>query len=84
MKSIIITLGQITNSLLKNWLIRLLMVDILLIFWYLSYNIECEPCLDLTNCPPCISKEQYFIIYFGLIVNLGFVIYFIYKKIKNK
>ena len=24
----------------------------------------CEPCLDNIDCPPCLSKEQYFIIYF--------------------
>ena len=48
-----------------------------LLFWY--YQPLCEPCLDKQDCPACMSKEQYFLIYLGVAINLSFAVYFFIK-----
>ena len=53
-----------------------------LLFRY--YQPMCEPCLYNIDCPPCLSKEQYFIIYFGIAINTIFAIFWLFKRIKRK
>ncbi len=68
----------------KKFLFLLSVLDIILLILYWYYQPLCEPCLDKKDCPPCISKEQYFIIYFGLVINLVWGLYYFYKSRKNK
>ena len=67
----------------KKYLFLLLLVDLILIisFWY--YQPLCEPCLDKQDCPPCLSEEQYFLIYFGIGINLLLGLYYFYKSKKD-
>ena len=76
-----------TNQIKKinrNYFFKLLIIDsfLLLLYWY--YQPLCEPCLDKNDCPPCLSKEQYFIIYFSVVLNLLFGIYCLFKRKTNK
>jgi hypothetical protein len=41
-----------------NWLIMITIVGVLLILYY---QPQCEPCPPGVYCPPCRSKEQYWI-----------------------
>jgi hypothetical protein len=42
-------------------LILLLLVGLgYALFWY--WQPQCEPCLAGTDCPPCISQEQHFVV----------------------
>ena len=68
----------------KRILKGLLIIDLILglLFWY--YQPKCEPCLYINDCPPCLSKQQYYIIYFGVILNLFYIINSIYKNRKNQ
>ena len=68
----------------KKFLFLLSVLDKILLILYWYYQPLCEPCLDKKDCPPCISKEQYFIIYFGLVINLVWGLYYFYKSRKNK
>lgn len=67
----------------KKVIFELLIVNIILglLFWY--YQPKCEPCLYVSDCPPCLSKQQYLIIYSGIILNLFLVIKLIYKNWKK-
>jgi len=57
-------------------------LTLLVLYWY--YQPLCEPCIDGVDCPPCLSKQQYFIIYFGVVINLVWGLYLFYKlKMKN-
>ena len=68
---------------LKNCFFKLTVIDIVLFLLFRYYQPLCEPCLD-NDCPPCLSKEQYIIIYIGIVTNiLGFIIC-IYKMVKKK
>jgi hypothetical protein len=65
-------------------LFLLLAIDLILLFLYWYYQPLCEPCLDKKNCPPCISKEQYFIIYFGVAINVVWGLYCLCRHKKTK
>ena len=69
------------NLPIKKCYTKLIILNILLLsrYCYIAYGIECEPCLDNTDCPPCMTKEQYFIIYFGIALNIFIGIYCIIK-----
>jgi hypothetical protein len=69
---------------IKKCLLGLLAADLLLLLLYWYYQPLCEPCLDKHDCPPCISEEQYFIIYLGAAINLLFGLYCLYKIRKRK
>lgn len=69
---------------LKSCLFKLLLIDFLLLLLFRYYQPLCEPCLDNVDCPPCISTEQYFIIYFGVVINVIIGIVCLSKKLKRK
>jgi hypothetical protein len=68
----------------KKSLFLLLVTDLVLVILYWYYQPLCEPCLDRQDCPPCISREQYFTIYFGVAINLIFGLYYFYTNRKQK
>lgn len=68
----------------KSCFFKLLVIDIILIALFRYYQPLCEPCLDFTNCPPCLSKEQYFIIYIGIAINVLLGSFCLIRKIKSK
>ena len=68
----------------RNCFFKLLIIDSLLLLLYWYHQPLCEPCLDKNDCPQCLSKEQYFIIYFSVALNLLFVIYCLFKRKTNK
>lgn len=57
-------------------------INILLFLLFKNFQPLCEPCLDNVDCPPCISTEQYFIIYFGIAINVIIGIC-LFKKMKK-
>ena len=61
-----------------------LFVNILSYLLFEEFQPICEPCLDNTACPPCISQEQYFIIYFGVVLNIVICVYYLLKSCWNK
>jgi hypothetical protein len=65
-------------------LFLLLFIDLILLSLYCYYQPLCEPCFDKRNCSPCISNEQYFIIYFGVTINLAWGLYCLYKSRRTK
>lgn len=71
------------SKITKKCLFYLLVIDLLLVFLYWYYQPLCEPCLDKNNCPPCLSKEQYFIIYIGIALNVILGVYCIFRAKKN-
>ena len=81
MKSIIIHNIKTTNKFL--WLIVLNFI-LLIFYYYEGLNIECEQCLPNVYCEPCISDEQYFIVYFGGCLNIIWLIYSIIRDRKSK
>lgn len=68
----------------KSCLFKLLLLDLTLVLLFKYYQPLCEPCIDGADCPPCLSKQQYFIIYLGLGMNLISGIYCLYKNRKIK
>jgi uncharacterized membrane protein len=85
-KNLNMKLGQTNqiNKINSNCFFRLLMIDLFLLLLYWYYQPLCEPCLNKNDCPTCLSKEQYFIIYFGIALNLLFSIYCIFKSKMRK
>jgi uncharacterized membrane protein len=68
----------------KSCFSKIILLDFLLFLVFRHYQPICEPCIDGADCPPCLSEEQYFIIYFGLVTNLIFGMYCYYKNRKNR
>ena len=70
------------NKFFKSCFFRLTVIDFVLFLLFRYYQPLCEPCLD-NDWEPCLSKEQYIIIYIGIAVNvIGFIVC-IYKTVKN-
>lgn len=67
----------------SSYLFKLLLIDLFLFLLFRYYQPLCEPCLYNVYCPPCISKEQYFIIYFGITINVMIGIICLLKKLKK-
>ena len=67
----------------KSCLFKLFLLDLILLLLFKYHQPKCEPCLDDINCPPCLSEEQYFIIYFGIVVNIAICIICLFKLFKN-
>lgn len=78
-----LTTAQI-NKIIRNCFFKLLVIDFLLLLSYQYYQPFCEPCLDVNDCPPCLSEEQYFIIYLGIALNLLLGTYCLFKNNKKK
>lgn len=68
------------NRVIRNCFFKLIISDFLLIFLYYYFQPLCEPCIDLHNCPLCMSKEQYVIVYLGIALNLMLGVYCLLKK----
>lgn len=64
-------------------ILLLLAIDLIIVLLYWYYQPLCEPCLDKNNCPPCLSKEQYVLIYFGLAINVLVVAILLIKRIRG-
>ena len=67
----------------KSCLFKLFLLDLILLLLFKYHQPECEPCLDDINCPPCLSEEQYFIIYFGIAVNIVICIICVFKSFSD-
>jgi uncharacterized membrane protein len=64
--------------------LKLFLLDLILVIFFRYYQPLCEPCIDEADCPPCLSKQQYFIMYSGLAMNLIIGIYCLYKNRRSK
>lgn len=64
----------------------LIVINLALGLLYLYYQPLCEPCLENTYCPLCVSKEQYMVIIAAVILNTLFLlaVFFRNKKLKIK
>jgi hypothetical protein len=71
-----------TTLINKKCFLKIIVIDIilLLLFWY--NDPLCEPCL-VNNCPPCLSKEQYLILYTGFFLNFLLIFLCLYKRKKK-
>lgn len=67
----------------KKRVIILLIVNGILYLLFRYYQPLCEPCLT-GDCPPCLSNQQYNIIYMTVLINIIYIPYTIIKSIKNK
>ena len=81
MKSTQTTLIKIIS---KSWFSKLFFLDLILLIFFRHYQPICEPCIDQADCPPCLSKQQYYIMYSGLAINLIIGIYCLYKNRSSK
>lgn len=77
------TQTRLIKKIISSRFFALSVIDIMLLALFRYYQPLCEPCIDTNDCPPCLSKQQYFILYFSLAVNLAFGMYYLFKKIKN-
>lgn len=68
------------NKVIRNCFFKLLFIDFLLLLSYWHFQPFCEPCLDVNDCPPCLSDKQYFIAYLGIALNLLFGAYCLFKN----
>lgn len=64
-------------------IIRLLFVEAVFTAYYFYAQPLCEPCLPELPCPPCISKEQIFIIWIGVIIAVATIIYLLISSLKK-
>lgn len=62
------------DSLIKHKNILFLAVNLILLLIYIFQSINCEPCLNVHDCPPCLSELQTNIIYILLTINISFLI----------
>ena len=62
----------------KNVLV--LVIEILLILAYLYFQPQCEPCIDMNDCPLCISNTQIGIIVVGSFILLWLCVLLVKKK----
>ena len=76
--------SSLMSKIRKSCFLKLLLLDLILIFLFKIRQPECEPCGDFPDCPPCISPEQYFIIYFAMVINPIGGLYCLYKHRKNQ
>ena len=77
-----LTLTTTIKRLNFNCFLLFVSTNFLFFVLYKYYQPLCELCLNREDCPPCISKEQYFIIYFGIVLNIAMILYYIFKKKK--
>lgn len=77
-----LTLTTTIKRLNNNYFLLFVCANFLFFLLYKYYQPLCELCLNREDCPPCISKEQYFIIYFGIVLNIAMILYYIFKKKK--
>ncbi len=68
----------------KNYLFILFLLDLIFVLLFKYYQPLCEPCLDITDCLPCLSKQQYYILYLGLALNIIVGLYSFYEYSKMK
>jgi len=68
----------------KNLWICFVLSEILIIFSYLYFQPLCEPCLSNLACPPCISKEQIFLSWFGVTFAMSFLVRKVAKIFRKK
>lgn len=51
---------------------------------YQYYQPLCEPCLPNTDCPPCIAKEQYVVMYLIGVIEVIILVRVIYLALKKE
>jgi len=73
------TQTTLIKKIVKSCLFKVLLIDIILLMLFRYYQPLCEPCIEGADCPPCLSKLQYFIIYFGIVINVIGCIYCMIK-----
>jgi len=74
-----------TNPIKKlntNYFLLFVGTNFLFFLLYKYYQPLCEPCLNKEDCPPCISKEQYYIIYTTVVLNIAMILYYYLKRKK--
>ncbi len=71
-----------SNAIKK--ILLLIVINLALGLLYLYYQPLCEPCLENTHCPLCISKEQYMLIIAAVTSNTLFLLAIIFRNKKLK
>ncbi len=65
-------------------ILLLIAINLALGLLYLYYQPLCEPCLENTYCPLCISKEKYMVIITAVILNILFLLAILFRNKKLK
>ncbi len=68
----------ISNTQLPFFLLVIVTAVSGCLYWY--FQPLCEPCLPGSQCPPCVSDEQYGLVW----VTIVFYIVLLYLKMKNR
>lgn len=73
-------LRQFTSTDKILMLVYFVFINMLLYLSFKDFQSICVPCLDDTDCPPCISEEQYILIYFGIAINVILCVFCAFKS----
>ena len=65
-------------------LIGLITIEVVLTAYHFYAQPQCEPCLPGWPCPPCISSEQIFALFAGVVVAIVAAVYLLYINFKQK
>ena len=65
-------------------LIGLITVEVILTAYHFYAQPECEPCLPGWPCPPCISSEQIFALFAGVLIAVLVAGYLLYIHLQQK
>lgn len=63
--------------------LSIVILNTVFISLYIKYQPLCEPCLNYSDCPPCISDQQVVIASVGIILNISLFVFWIIKRAKN-
>lgn len=72
------------TKIIRNHFIKLIAINLILCALFIYYNPQCEPCINDINCPPCLSKEQYYTLYFGTVANLIFGVSYFFRQKRTR
>ena len=65
-------------------LIGLITIEVVLTAYHFYAQPQCEPCLPGWPCPPCISSEQIFALFAGVVVAIVAAVCLLYINLKQR
>lgn len=65
-------------------LIGLITIEVVLTAYHFYAQPQCEPCLPGWPCRPCISSEQIFALFAGVVVAIVAATYLLYINLHQK
>lgn len=62
------------KKMIIHWLV-FIVVELFVVWFYLDHSIRCEPCLEGSPCPPCISEAQVVSYWTGILIAVVFIVW---------